>query len=134
MNCLHSFRTDNKVKSHQKVCKNNDFCVIVKPSEKDNILEFNQYTKPDKMPCIIYADIESLIKQIDGCANNPEHISCGYSMWTIWSHRKLTFLFRRKGCMKRFCESLREHAKKYNWFWKAKNATITNRRTKITSR
>ena len=80
MNCLHSFRTDNKVKSHEKVCKNNDFCVIVKPSEKDNILEFNQYTKPDKMPCIIYADIESLIKQIDGCANNPEHICCGYSM------------------------------------------------------
>ena len=80
LNCLHSFITDNKVKSHEKVCKNNDFCVIVKPSEKDNILEFNQYTKPDKMPCIIYADIESLIKQIDGCANNPEHICCGYSM------------------------------------------------------
>ena len=32
------------------------------------------------MPCIIYADIESLIKQIDGCANNPEHICCGCSM------------------------------------------------------
>ena len=24
------------------------------------------------MPCIIYADIESLIKKIDGCQNNPE--------------------------------------------------------------
>ena len=30
------------------------------PSEKDNILEFNQYMKSDKIPCIIYADIESL--------------------------------------------------------------------------
>ena len=27
------------------------------PSEKDNILEFNQYMKSDKIPCIIYADI-----------------------------------------------------------------------------
>ena len=33
------------------------------PSENDNILEFNQYLKLDKMPYIIYADIESLIKK-----------------------------------------------------------------------
>ena len=63
------------------------------PSEKDNILEFNQYMKSDKMPYIIYADIEFLIVKIDGCANNTEssptikiekHIPFGYSMSTIW--------------------------------------------------
>ena len=32
-------------------------------SEKNNILGFNQYTKSDKMPYIVYADIESLIKK-----------------------------------------------------------------------
>ena len=61
-------------------------------SSDDKILEFNQYMKSDKMPYIIYADIESLIKKIDGCANNPEnsstikigeHIPCRYSMSTI---------------------------------------------------
>ena len=36
-------------------------CGVVMLSEKDNILEFNQYMKSDKMPYIIYADIESLI-------------------------------------------------------------------------
>ena len=30
-------------------------------AEKDNILEFNQYMKSDKMPYIIYGDTESLI-------------------------------------------------------------------------
>ena len=64
------------------------------PSEKNNILEFNQYRKSDKMSYIIYADNESLIKKIDGCANNPEiffttkireHIPCGYSIITIWA-------------------------------------------------
>ena len=93
LNCLHSFRTKNKLKSHEKVCKNRNFFVIEMPLEKDKILEFNQYMKSDKMPYIIYAGIESLIKKIDGCANNPEkysttkigeHISCGYSMSTIW--------------------------------------------------
>ena len=89
VNCLHSFRTENKLNSHEKECKNKYFCGIVIPSEKDNILEFNQYIKSDRMPCIIYADIESLIRKIDGCANDSENssttkigeqIPCGYSM------------------------------------------------------
>ena len=29
------------------------------PLEKDNILQFNQYVKSDRMPYIIYADMES---------------------------------------------------------------------------
>ena len=92
LNCLHSFRTENKLRSHEKVCENKDFCGIAMPSEKDNILEFNQYMKSDKMPYVIYTDIVYLIKKIDGCANNPENssttkiaedIPCGYSMPTI---------------------------------------------------
>ena len=48
--------------------------------------------KSDKMPYIIYANTESLIKKIDRYSNNPknssttkirEHIPCGYSMSTI---------------------------------------------------
>ena len=45
---------------------------IVMSSEKDNVLELNQYLKSDKMPYIIYADTEPLIKKRDGCANNPK--------------------------------------------------------------
>ena len=53
LNCLHSFRTENKLKSHEKVCKNKDFCRIVMTSENDNILEFNQYIKLDKCHTLI---------------------------------------------------------------------------------
>ena len=28
LNCLHSFRTENKLKCHEKVFKNKDFCEI----------------------------------------------------------------------------------------------------------
>ena len=92
-------------------------------SEKDNILLFNQYMKSDKMPYIIYVDIESLIKKLDGCANNPansssakigDHIPCGYSMSTIWAFDHIEnkhTLYRGENCMKKFCESLREHAR-----------------------
>ena len=123
MNCLHSFRTKNKLKSHEKVGKNKDFCGIPMPSEKDNILEFNQYMKSHKMSYTIYAGIESLIKKIDGRANNPEksstikiveHIPWWYSTWTIWAisqiENKYT-LYWGKGYMKKVCSSVREHAK-----------------------
>ena len=45
LNCLHFFRTENKFKSHENVCKNKDFCGILMPSEKDKILEFKCYIK-----------------------------------------------------------------------------------------
>ena len=44
LNCLYSFRTENKL-----------------PSQKDNILKIDQYLKSDKTPCIIYVDLEYLM-------------------------------------------------------------------------
>ena len=68
--------------------------------------------KSDKMPYIIYANVESLIKKIDGCANNPEisstikiggHIPYGYSK-SIWAfhHRKQTYSILQKRLYKTF--------------------------------
>ena len=48
--------------------------------------------KLDKTSYIIYVDLETLIKKIEGCINNPakssatkvcEHIPSGYSLQTI---------------------------------------------------
>ena len=33
LSCLHSFRTETKLKSHKKLCQNKDFCNIVMLSE-----------------------------------------------------------------------------------------------------
>ena len=41
----------------KRLCKNKNSCEIEMSSEKDKILEFKQYMKSDKMPCIIYADV-----------------------------------------------------------------------------
>ena len=114
LNCLHFFRTENKLEPHENVCKNKDFCGIVMPLEKDKIIEFNQYMKSDKTPYTIYAGIESLIRKIDGCANHlenssttkiGEHISCGYSVPTIWRFDYIEdkqTLYCGKDCMKMF--------------------------------
>ena len=61
LNCLHSFKTKNKLESHKKVYENKDFCNDVMPSEDTKILKFNQYQISCKTPFIIYADFESFI-------------------------------------------------------------------------
>ena len=38
--------------------------------------------KSDKLTYILYADIESLIKKINGCPNNPEKSST----WDSWAY------------------------------------------------
>ena len=75
VNCLHSFRTKNNLKSHKKACENKDFCSIIMPSQDTKILEFGQYQKSDKAPFIIYADLERMIDKLDGCKNDPENSS-----------------------------------------------------------
>ena len=58
-------------------------------------------------------------------------------MSTIWEfdhiESKYT-LYCGKDCMKKFCESLREHAKNITDLKIKKNITVNKRKTKITSR
>ena len=42
LNCLHSYRTKNKLESHKKVCEKN-FCNVIMLFEDTKVLEFNQY-------------------------------------------------------------------------------------------
>ena len=140
LNCLHSFRIKNKLKSQEKGCKNKGFCTIVIPSEKDTILEFNQYVKSDKMSYIIYADIESLIKKINACPSNPEnsstlkigeHIRYGYSMSAIFAFhntRNKHTLYLREDCMKKFGISFRELTNNIIDFEKKINVTVDKKR------
>ena len=32
-NCLHSYRTENKLKKHYNVCKNHDYCYVKMPKK-----------------------------------------------------------------------------------------------------
>ena len=63
LNCLHSFRTKNKLESHKIARENKGFCNVNMPSDDTELLEFNQYQKSDKAPFIIYADLVCIIKK-----------------------------------------------------------------------
>ena len=91
MDCLPSFRTKNWLEFHENVSGNEGFSGVVMPSEGTKLLEFNQYWKNDKTPSTIYTDLESWIKKVDSCKNDPEYITkvheeipSAYLMSTIW--------------------------------------------------
>ena len=58
LNCFHSYRTENKLNVHKKICENNKYCNIEMPSPNNNIMKYNQGDKSLKLPFIIYADLE----------------------------------------------------------------------------
>ena len=111
-----------KFESHKTVCEHKYFCNIIMPSEDTKTLEFNRYQKSDKAPIIIYADLECLIEVIHGRKYNTENlytkkvseqVPLSFSMFTISSFKRIENkhdVYRGKDCMKKFCESLREHA------------------------
>ena len=119
-NCFHSFATENKLQLHKRVYENKDFCDIIMPFEDTKILKFNRCQNSDKAPSFIYADLECIIENIDGCKNNPEnpsttkvseHIPSSCSMSTISllrSTQNKHYVYRGKDYMKIFCEFLRE--------------------------
>ena len=41
LNCLHSFRAENKFKKHKNVCENHNCCYVEIPEEDNKILEYN---------------------------------------------------------------------------------------------
>ena len=114
------------------------------PSKDTNILAFNQHQKSNKSQSIIYPDLESLIKIIDGCKNNfeksytgkvCEHIPCRYLMSPIWTFDSVEnkhdkdWMFKGQDSMKKFCQSLRVHGTKIINFEKKKIIPLTNEKS-----
>ena len=118
LNCFHPYRTKNKLKKHERLCRDHDFCYVKTPDEDNNILKYNPGEKSLKVPFIIYADLECLLQKIDTCNNNPEksytvkkakhkklHVTC----CSFDKSKTECNYYRGKDCMKRFKRSNNEN-------------------------
>ena len=70
--CLHSFRTDNALKRHERLCDNNDYCHVEIPTKDNKTLKYNHREKSLKAPFTIYAHLECLLIKEQSCQNNPK--------------------------------------------------------------
>ena len=120
LNCFHSYRTENKLEAHKKICENHDYCHIEMATKNNNTIKNNHGEKPMKnLPFVIYADLECLLEKMSTCINNPnesstteinKHTPSGYLIFTHCSldesKNKLNY-YRNDDCMNKFCKDLR---------------------------
>ena len=124
INCPHLFRTENKLKAYENVCKNHDYCYIEICKNGKNTLKYNHGEIFIKGSSVIYDDTELLLEKIDKCKNYPEKSSttkvdkcttCDFSLFTQSSfdnNRSKHGYYRDNECMKNFWKDLREHVMK----------------------
>ena len=72
LHCFHSYSTENKLKKHEKVCNDYDYCYVEMLNEDNKILKYNHGENSSKVPAIIYADLECLLEKMHSCQNNLE--------------------------------------------------------------
>ena len=102
-------------------------------------IEFGQYRRSDKVPGIIYEDLEFLDKKVDERKNNPkkhstivanEYILPGPPISTIWTFDGIETkheVYISEDCIKMFCRSIKEHPIKIISLDKKKRIPLTNK-------
>ena len=137
LNCFRSYRTKEALEKHMKVCEDKDYCYIEMP-KKGETLKYHPGVKSMKTPYIIVADIESLLRKMNTCSNDPnksstekknKHEMCGYSLFTDCSfdekNNKLDY-YRGKNCLKRFCQDFRKQVRSIIDFEKKEMMELTD--------
>ena len=65
MNCLNGFRTESARDKHYKYCSSNGHVKVNMPTEEEKWLKFHDGQYQFKVPFMLYADFESILKPVD---------------------------------------------------------------------
>ena len=139
LNCFHSYTTEKKLRKHERICENHNFCHLKMPDEDNKILKYISGEKSLQALFIIYADLECLLTKINTCLNNPEnsyaekkatHRPSSYSLvtccWFDKSKNEQKY-YRGKDCMKIFCKGLKDQAMKIINYEKKEMTPLTDK-------
>ncbi|XP_070168825.1 uncharacterized protein [Polyergus mexicanus] len=78
--CLHYFRSDDKLQSHIVDCREMNECAIRLPSDKDKWLAFDNHNRKERLPFVVYADLECVLRKTD---DDPMAFTRGYIKWSF---------------------------------------------------
>ncbi|XP_043263922.1 uncharacterized protein LOC122404280 [Colletes gigas] len=69
--CMHYFGSTEKLEVHSLDCGQINNCAILLPSEGDNLLNFSNHDRKERLPFVVYADLECIIaKTLDNQAGD----------------------------------------------------------------
>ena len=127
MNCLQCFSSKEVLDAHRKDCiVINGKQAIKMPNEDENGVEFINHRRQIRVPFVIYADFDAIIKKnkesdINGSKDNSNvsytkayqtHVDCGYGYKVVchydWQLSKRSKIYRGKGAIHKFMENMLE--------------------------
>ena len=112
LNCFRSYRTANKLKNQEDICKDHDFCNLKLPTPEKRYLSSTPGKNSLKVPFMIYADLECLLIKNKSDVNlriEEIHIPSGYSIVTCYSFdisKNTVNYYRGEDCMEQFSKTL----------------------------
>ena len=128
INCLQGFAEQKSRDEHYVYCRSNEALRIEMPNKKPTV-EYSDGQYQFKVPFMMYADFESILKPIQGASNNPNvsstrgvniHTPSGWCVYSKFAYGKVTnplTQYRGSDCVEKFCERIISEAKRlYNSF------------------
>ena len=115
MNCLQGFNEESSRDEHLDYCINNESVKVGMPHKKP-IVQYSDGQFQFKVPFIMYADFESILKPIQSLENNPRisstrginnHFPSGWCVRIEFVYGKVENplkLYRGEDCIKKFCD------------------------------
>ena len=133
MNYLNGFWTESARDKHYEYCNSNGHVKVKMPTEKEKSLKFHDGKYQFKVPFMLYADFESILKPVDDRyrdrmntmkterkdkASYTEKINthvpsgwCVHSTFAYGDVPDLLKMYRGKGCVEKFVEYIEEEVK-----------------------
>ncbi|KYN10054.1 hypothetical protein ALC57_17743, partial [Trachymyrmex cornetzi] len=117
--CLHYFHSNEKLQLHIVDCQRINDCAIRLPSNDDKWLNFNNYNRRKRVPFVVYADLECILKKTDSDQDEStltyqyhhQVFSIGYYVRCSYDNSLSKYRFRRDpDCVLWFVEKLRSLA------------------------
>ena len=137
LNCLQGFSLEESRDKHYEYCKDNEAVRIEMPKE-GSFIEFHDGQNQFKVPFIMYADFEFILKPTEKSNFKPykpytkkinQHILSGFFMNIVFAYGEVENsleLYRGEDCVKVFCNHIENEAKRlYHMFPEKPMKSIT---------
>ncbi|XP_024885115.1 uncharacterized protein LOC112463153 [Temnothorax curvispinosus] len=118
--CLHYFYTRDKLAAHSVDCGRMNDCAVVLPNERDKWLSFDNYDRKERLPFVVYADLECLLERrerenVEGGSRTERYayqrhvpFSVGYYLCCTYDDTASAYRYRRgEDCVSWFVNELR---------------------------
>jgi len=93
--CLHYFNSNEKLEVHSTDCSKMNDCAIRLPDKNDKWLSFKNYCRKERVPFIVYADLECILEKTDPSSHMYQHhrvFSVGYYALTTIHYPCIDFV------------------------------------------